>query len=548
MNKQILIYIFIAALFSGPTKLKAQWLADTLAYSDHYIYGFSQNTFFTDNQNTHHLIFGRDVFKFGPPNFKLFYSKKRQGENWISPQSINLPALIGEYWPNYYSLSADMEDHLYMLVARNQKLFLGVHENAGWDFNEVLNLNNDILVEPHLIIDKSGNFHIGLSYFEKFLYLTNICDGWAIQELPINFHLATELQPFMEISPQGIVHLFHTPEIGKLVHQTNNIYGGTQWQSDTLTAPYGKIISAKSSSNQEQFHLAIQNQQIGQYGIKTNWIFHYQLEEGLWSGPTLVNHAANSAGLHSMAVNNSDELVITYGHDSTNGLYLSRLANGVFEDEAVAEWLWQAGISQSQARFDKENNLMLLINARRNNNSGETTDLFLIREIKGNFNVSFEITNQTGHPVTDAIVTFDDHTANPGQYLFEGIQAGYYQYTIARDGYHPVSGYLTVEDDLTISVSMVSDETMVGLPSGSEIISIYPNPASNFLYANIKGSFNSINLFDISGRLIKQLETDTQKIKLDIRGLQPGLYILNATDGKTMVNYKVIIDNSFSTK
>ncbi len=56
---------------------------------------------------------------------------------------------------------------------------------------------------------------------------------------------------------------------------------------------------------------------------------------------------------------------------------------------------------------------------------------------------------------------------------------------------------------------------------------IYPNPAHTYVdIKNIKSKAKSIELFDISGRTIKQLKTDNSEYKIQISELQNGVYFL----------------------
>lgn len=71
-----------------------------------------------------------------------------------------------------------------------------------------------------------------------------------------------------------------------------------------------------------------------------------------------------------------------------------------------------------------------------------------------------------------------------------------------------------------------------------ESISVYPNPASDYLYINSEKEL-MVNLFDAQGRMI--LEQKQLKDRVNISGLQSGVYILQLTlDGKTTVQ-KIMI-------
>ncbi len=72
-------------------------------------------------------------------------------------------------------------------------------------------------------------------------------------------------------------------------------------------------------------------------------------------------------------------------------------------------------------------------------------------------------------------------------------------------------------------------------------IHIYPNPAKNNI--NIESSHNieRIKIFDVSGRLIKQIKSDFTSI--DLSEFTSGIYILKIIIGSNnIINYKLIVD------
>ncbi len=73
------------------------------------------------------------------------------------------------------------------------------------------------------------------------------------------------------------------------------------------------------------------------------------------------------------------------------------------------------------------------------------------------FTVTFNVVDQEGEPITDAVVTLNGMTNDPGNYVFENIEAGTYDYIVEREGYITVEGEITVEDDTTVDVTMTAE-------------------------------------------------------------------------------------------
>jgi len=72
------------------------------------------------------------------------------------------------------------------------------------------------------------------------------------------------------------------------------------------------------------------------------------------------------------------------------------------------------------------------------------------------YTVTFEITDaKTGEDIDNAIVTLDDKTNEPGDYIFDGIKPGTYDYMVEAEGYLTVEGEVEVIDaDVTVEVKM----------------------------------------------------------------------------------------------
>lgn len=69
-------------------------------------------------------------------------------------------------------------------------------------------------------------------------------------------------------------------------------------------------------------------------------------------------------------------------------------------------------------------------------------------------------------------------------------------------------------------------------------VSVYPNPANDFIQINSPGTVKSIEIYDESGKLIK---TETNGNRIDVKGLLAGVYMVNIkTEGRNFTE-KVII-------
>jgi len=71
------------------------------------------------------------------------------------------------------------------------------------------------------------------------------------------------------------------------------------------------------------------------------------------------------------------------------------------------------------------------------------------------YTVTFIVLNALGEPITDAQITLDGQANIAGNYVFEGINAGVYPFTAARDTYHTYMDHVAVDhQDVTRTIIM----------------------------------------------------------------------------------------------
>jgi len=68
--------------------------------------------------------------------------------------------------------------------------------------------------------------------------------------------------------------------------------------------------------------------------------------------------------------------------------------------------------------------------------------------------VTFEIIDEGGNEITDAIITFDGITYEPGEYVFENLEKGTYEYKVEKESFYTVEDEVVVEEDITVEVVM----------------------------------------------------------------------------------------------
>jgi|GEM_PF-2121055 len=75
------------------------------------------------------------------------------------------------------------------------------------------------------------------------------------------------------------------------------------------------------------------------------------------------------------------------------------------------------------------------------------------------FVVTFDVMDEGGNAIEDAVVTFDGVTYDAGHYVIEDVEAGTYNYLIEREEYHTAEGSVDIEGNDTVEVVLIQEET-----------------------------------------------------------------------------------------
>ncbi len=109
--------------------------------------------------------------------------------------------------------------------------------------------------------------------------------------------------------------------------------------------------------------------------------------------------------------------------------------------------------------------------------------------------VTFNVKDDEGNDITGAIATLDVFENSPGDYVFEKIPGGEYEYKVEKAGYITVEDEILVEQDVTVNVTMFKSNTVtfaVTDITGNEITDAVAtfdgveNPPGDYVFENIK--------------------------------------------------------------
>ena len=122
--------------------------------------------------------------------------------------------------------------------------------------------------------------------------------------------------------------------------------------------------------------------------------------------------------------------------------------------------------------------------------------------------------------VPDAVITLNGVTNPAGDYVFSGLEAGTYTYTITREGYPDLTGTIVVSgqgQDITVIVNM---------PTGIENIKtgtkVYIENSSIRIESVV--AIKIVEIYNIIGQRIRQVRVNTNQVRID--NLPSGIIIV----------------------
>jgi YVTN family beta-propeller protein len=104
--------------------------------------------------------------------------------------------------------------------------------------------------------------------------------------------------------------------------------------------------------------------------------------------------------------------------------------------------------------------------------------------------------------------------------------------------------YVGSYEGYTVSVirdSMLGIEERTKLDAARTMVEVYPNPAKTYFIVRLPQTAGrmTVKLYDVSGKIIKEVRVTKQEARISIEGIKPGVYFLQLNN--EIINKKLII-------
>lgn len=153
------------------------------------------------------------------------------------------------------------------------------------------------------------------------------------------------------------------------------------------------------------------------------------------------------------------------------------------------------------------------------------------------YQLTFIVKDEQGTDINNAVVTLDGSVYEPGEYVFENMTPGSYDYTVEADGFHLVDGTVEITDaDKEVLVEL---EAIVSVNEwDNTLFLLYPNPAAQYVVLQNKtGAAATIVVSDLQGKIILEDNmSGAGEKQINVEALKEGIYLLRlVTEEKIMV-------------
>ncbi len=157
--------------------------------------------------------------------------------------------------------------------------------------------------------------------------------------------------------------------------------------------------------------------------------------------------------------------------------------------------------------------------------------------------LTFIVEDGSGDPIPDAIITLDGDEYDAGVYVFEDLPPALYEYTVSKDGYFDENGTAEIIDsDVSITVVLAIDETQITEFGNTNLVTIYPNPASTFVHLNSnQTAMEEVVIFDLQGKLVYQETVRNNTLSLDVSTLEAAIYLIQVRTANQVSTHRLFV-------
>ncbi len=158
------------------------------------------------------------------------------------------------------------------------------------------------------------------------------------------------------------------------------------------------------------------------------------------------------------------------------------------------------------------------------------------------YTLSFEVVDQDGDPIHHAVIALNGQENEAGDYVFDEVVPGEYDYIVTAGGYVDATGTAAIVDtDVGVSVEMATDDTGIAEIAESDL-AIFPNPANTVLNIVAKDTtIEEIRAFDMLGQVIYSANVQGHRHEINVSAFRNGVYFIQVSTAESVQTHRVYI-------
>lgn len=145
------------------------------------------------------------------------------------------------------------------------------------------------------------------------------------------------------------------------------------------------------------------------------------------------------------------------------------------------------------------------------------------------YTLTFVITDfDTDSIIPDAVVTLNGVTHHWGEYVFEDLQPGTYEYVISHEDYLPANGSIDIIDnDVTEEIALIFDDEQTRLQENETLkLIIKPDYRGKIIYIESNTILRKILLVNLQGQIMYDVAVKDVRHEINALAFCKGIYIL----------------------
>lgn len=161
-------------------------------------------------------------------------------------------------------------------------------------------------------------------------------------------------------------------------------------------------------------------------------------------------------------------------------------------------------------------------------NIGDSSIFTIIPVVELLYGVNFWVVDPLGNDISEAVITFDGITLDPGEYFAGMFAEGHYEYTVSKPGYQTHTDMIYVDNPVSETITLYPDSTSFIPETEQHLCFVYPNPASEMIYfdgGNV--DFQTYKIISATGEIL--ITGNHLSRGIDISILKNGLYYIIIT-------------------